>query len=197
MESTDSNITALLDAWRHGDGAARNQLMGQIYPLMREMARARIQRSPRDLTLDATDLANEAYTGLVGIAGHNWQNRAHFFAVSARAIRNIVIDHLRARSSEKRGGHLPFISVEELDADAQPGAIDLEVDWLAVHAVLDELEGFDKPSAEVVELKFFSGLTTDEIAEAIGSSRATVVRQWRFARAWMCEKLSDSRIDLA
>ena len=88
MESTDSNITALLDAWRHGDGAARNQLMGQIYPLMREMARARIQRSPRDLTLDATDLANEAYTHLLASHGRALPKQPTYHPVESTHFRH-------------------------------------------------------------------------------------------------------------
>jgi RNA polymerase sigma factor (TIGR02999 family) len=196
MNSTELDITSLLSAWRNGDCEARDQLMEKIYPLMRDMARSRLRRSPQDITLDATDLANEAYTRLDGIRTLDWQSRAHFMAVSARAIRNIVVDHLRARSSDKRGGDLPFVSVEELDLDSGPVAINLDYDWLSVHVALDELETIDKSSAEVVELKFFSGLTTDEIAEAIGISRATVVRQWRFARAWMANRLNPERIGM-
>ena len=195
-EFNPHDITALLIAWRNGDSAAKKKLMGQIYPFMRDMARARLYRTTSDITLNATDLANEAYTRLVAIDTHDWKDRAHFLAVSAKAIRNIVVDHLRARGSDKRGGGVPFVSFDDLDEDAHPGVVNLDVDWLSVHHALDELEGFDKAAANIIELKFFSGLTTDEIAEAVGTSRATVVRQWRFARAWMARRLATAQIGL-
>jgi RNA polymerase sigma factor (TIGR02999 family) len=155
---------------------------------MRDIARARLRRSPSDFTLRATELANEAYTRLAGI-DVDWQSRAHFFALTARAIRNIVVDYVREQGSEKRGGDLPFEPLHMIVEEAGEDLVDLRVDWLAVHAALDELERHDADSARIVELKFFSGLTTDEIALASGVSRAKVVRDWRFARAWLAERL--------
>jgi len=138
--------------------------------------------------LRATELVNEAYTRLAG-SDIDWQSRAHFFAVAARAIRNIVIDYVRAQGAEKRGGDLPFVSMELAAEASGEDGVDLRVDWLSVHAALIELEGLDAEVARVVELKFFSGLTTDEIAAATSTSRATVVRDWRFARAWLADRL--------
>src|SRR4051812_2122173 len=159
-----------------------------VYPILRDVARARVGRMPSDFTLRATELVNEAYTRLAG-SNIDWRNRAHFFAVAARAIRNIVVDYVRAQGAEKRGGDLPFVSLELAAEASDVDGVDLRVDWLSVHAALLELETMDADVARVVELKFFSGLTTDEIAAATSTSRATVVRDWRFARAWLADRL--------
>lgn len=164
--------------------------MNAVYPLLRDIARARMQRAPGDLTLQATDLVNEAYARLAQGRLPDWQNRAHFFAVAARAIRNVVVDHQRTRGAEKRGGELPFVSIEAATEEVADDVIDLSVDWLVVHEALDGLEQCDATAARIVELKFFSGLTTDEIAGVLGVSRATVVREWRFARAWLVARLA-------
>ena len=182
------DITGLLGRWRSGDRNAEADLMRIVYPVMRDLARARVRRMPSDFTLRATELANEAYTRLA-VSDVDWRDRAHFFAVAARAIRNIVVDHVRAQDAEKRGGDLPFVSLDLADDVAGDGAIDLRVDWLSVHTALNELEALDGGVSRVVELKFFSGLNTDEIAAAAGISRATVVRDWRFARAWLANHL--------
>jgi RNA polymerase sigma factor (TIGR02999 family) len=166
--------------------------MRAVYPILRDLARARLRRTPGDFTLRATELANEAYTRLSGV-DVDWKDRAHFFAVAARAIRNVVIDHVRAQGSEKRGGDLPFVPLELAADIAGDDAVDVRVDWLSVHAALNELELLDASIARVVELKFFSGMTTDEIADAASVSRATVVRDWRFARAWLANKLGAER----
>jgi RNA polymerase sigma factor (TIGR02999 family) len=178
----------LLGRWRTGDRAAEAELMRYVYPVMRDIARMRVRRMPSDFTLRATELANEAYARLAQSAV-DWRDRTHFFAVAARAIRNIVVDYVRAQEAEKRGGDLPFVPLELAAEVAGDDAIDLRVDWLSVHNALDELEELDAGISRVVELKFFSGLNTDEIAQAAGISRATVVRDWRFARAWLADRL--------
>lgn len=193
--SDDIDITALLARWREGDRAAGDALMQAVYPVMRALAQARLQRSIGDMTLSATEIANEAYTRLVRIESIDYRDRSHFFAVAARAMRNIVVDHLRARGRDKRGGNLPFVALEQIDADAGSAheLIDLRVDWLAVHDALNQFEQVDRDSARIVELKFFSGLTTEEIAAACGISSATVVRNWRFAKAWLTDRLQTLR----
>jgi RNA polymerase sigma factor (TIGR02999 family) len=182
------HITELLTAWREGNRAAEAELMRLVYPVLRDLARARVGKMPSGFTLRATELVNEAYTRLAG-SNIDWRNRAHFFAVAARAIRNIVVDYVRAQGAEKRGGDLPFVSLELAAEASDVDGVDLRVDWLSVHAALLELETMDADVARVVELKFFSGLTTDEIAAATSTSRATVVRDWRFARAWLADRL--------
>ncbi len=184
------DITALLARWREGDRDAENALMTAVYPLLRELAQMRLRRSGGDPTLSATELVNEAYARLARGDGVDYQNRAHFFAVAARAIRNLVVDYLRARGSEKRGGGLPFVELDRAENHAADELIDLRTDWIAVHEALNRLEEVDRDCARLVELKFFSGLTTEEIALASGVSRATVVRHWRFAKAWLLDQLA-------
>lgn len=191
-ENTD--ITALLLEWRNGNSQAHEALMRVVYPVLRDIAQARLRRAPGEPTLRATELANEVYTKLARADSIGYQSRAHFFAVAARAIRNFVVDYLRARDAEKRGGDVPFVALEDaVDDVSADNAIDLRVDWLAVHGALSDLEAIDAACAQVVELKFFSGLTTDEIAQTLSISRATVVRQWRFARAWLADRLQHTR----
>jgi RNA polymerase sigma factor (TIGR02999 family) len=188
--SGELDITALLARWREGDRDAENALMTAVYPLLRELAQMRLRRSGGDPTLSATELVNEAYARLARGDGVDYQNRAHFFAVAARAIRNFVVDYLRARGSEKRGGGLPFVELDRADGLQAEELIDLRTDWIAVHEALNRLEEIDRDCARMVELKFFSGLTTEEIALASGVSRATVVRNWRFAKAWLLDQLA-------
>lgn len=192
--SDDAEITALLARWRQGDRAAEAELLRSVYPVLQEIARARLRRTPQELTLGTTDLVHETYARLARADALDYQARGHFFAVAARSIRYFVIDHLRSRGSERHGGHTPFIALDQI-AEEEPAidSIDLDVDWLAVHAALDALEKVDAECAWIVELKFFGGLTTDEIAEVCGVSRATVVRSWRFARAWLADRLQAFR----
>ncbi|HJU38811.1 MAG TPA: ECF-type sigma factor [Tahibacter sp.] len=185
------DITALLAHWRSGDQATHEALMRIVYPVLRDIARARLRHSPGEPTLRATELVNEAYMKLVRTGKGGWQNRMHFFAVAARAIRGFIVDHLRARHADKRGGNLPFISLDDAGDAATEDVIDLRIDWLAVHDALNDLEALDPECAQVIEMKFFSGLTTEEIAEALSVSRSTIVRQWRFARAWLADRLRD------
>ncbi len=191
--STDQTheITTLLARWRDGDRSAESALLNRVYPALRDIARSRLRGMT--LTLSATDLAHEAYARLYRSAKIDYRDRGHFFAVAARATRHFVIDHLRARRSEKRGNGLPFAALDQIEEDVAHDDIDLGVDWIAVHEALTALEGIDDESARIVELKFFSGLTTDEIANAVGVSRATVVRSWRFSKAWLADRLRSLR----
>lgn len=183
-------ITALLNEWRAGQADAEAALMRAVYPMLRDIARARLRRAPNDFTLQATELVNEAYARVVQGKAVEWKDRIHFFAVMARVIRNVIVDHLRSGGAEKRGGDLPFVPLDSVAEHAAESSIDLRVDWLSVHAALDELEARDAKGARIVELKFFSGLTTEEIAEVTAISRASVVREWRFARAWLATRLA-------
>ena len=182
-------ITALLGRWRQGDRAAEGELMRTVYPVLRDIARARLRNSSDELTLCATELAHEVYARLARAEHVQYNDRGHFYAVAARAIRNFLIDHLRARGSEKRGGDLPFVPLELAEEVEDSDRIDLRIDWLGVHEALNRLEVVDADCARIVELKFFSGLSTEEIAAACDVSRATVVRSWRFAKAWLADQL--------
>lgn len=185
--SNDPPITELLVRWRAGHSDADAALMHAVYPVLRELAQARLRKGVATPTLQATELANEAYARLHQARGTDWQNRAHFFALSAKIIRGLAVDHVRARASEKRGGDIVLLPLDQaLDqADGQSGNYDV----LSVDQALNELEQEDPLLAQIVELKFFSGLDTDEIAEACGISRSGVVRRWRYARAWLADRL--------
>ena len=188
MPQDSSPITDLLARWKTGDRAAEAELIAAIYPSLRDLARARVQRLGGALSLQATELANEAFTKLHQQRAVDWESRGHFFAIAATVIRRVAIDHLRSRGRDKRGGGVPLIDIAALNDDEVP-VIDESIDWLAVDQALTEFEAFDPECAKVVELKFFSGMTTEEIALVQSSSVATVGRQWRFARAWLGERL--------
>ncbi|MDZ4814517.1 MAG: ECF-type sigma factor [Pseudomonadota bacterium] len=188
MNAVPIEITALLARWKTGDRSVENDLLVQVYPVLLDLARAQIRRNSGVLTLQTTELANEAYARLHAQQSVDWQNRDHFFAIAATVIRRVVVDHLRQRGAEKRGGGLPFISLDDI-TESQTPAIDESVDWIAVDQALTDLAEVDAECARVVELKFFSGLTTERIAEVCGSSVATVGRQWRFSRAWLGQRL--------
>ncbi len=181
-------ITDLLKRWRSGDRSVEQALMDLAYPTLLELARAQARRNAGVLTLQATELANEAYERLTEQQSVSWQNRDHFYAIAATVIRRVVVDYLRMRNRDKRGGGLPFVPLNELTERDAP-AIDESVDWIGVDQALDAFAEVDPVCARVVELKFFSGLTTEQIAEVMGSSVATVGRQWRFARAWLGQRL--------
>ncbi len=181
-------ITDLLQRWRKGDRSAEAELMNVAYPTLLDLARAQVRRNGGVLTLQSTELAHEAYERLSEQHGVDWQNREHFFAIAATVVRRVVVDYLRMRGRDKRGGGLPFVALDEITEREQP-TIDESIDWIEVDQALSEFEAIDPVAARVVELKFFSGLTTEEIAAAMDSSVATVGRQWRFARAWLGHRL--------
>jgi RNA polymerase sigma factor (TIGR02999 family) len=184
----DSAITAMLAQWHRGDRFAEDRLMRCIYPVLRDMARAQVRRNSRVLTLSATELAHEAYERLAPQRGVDWKNRDHFFAIAATVIRRVVVDYLRERNAEKRGGGMPFTPLDDISMAEMPSQPDM-VDWLAVDQALTELADSDPDCARVVELRLFSGLGMEQIAAVMGSSTATVGRQWRFARSWLAERL--------
>jgi RNA polymerase sigma factor (TIGR02999 family) len=187
----DDDITALLARWRSGDRIAESALLQRIYPTLRDIARNRLRGE--SVTLSATEVAHETYLRLSRSNAIEFNDRSHFFAAAARATRHFVIDYMRARGRDKRGGGLPLVPLDQVEDEiVDAGAIDLEADWLALNDALDLLEQSDAVSARVVELKFFSVLTTDEIAAVLDISRASVVRYWRFAKAWLMGRMRSS-----
>jgi RNA polymerase sigma factor (TIGR02999 family) len=188
MDQERVDITELLGRWKSGDRSVESDLITAVYPVLRAIANAQIRRNAGALTMQATELANEAYAKLIEQQNVDWQNRDHFYAISATVIRRVIVDYQRMRGRDKRGGGLPFVALDELREDQMP-AIDDSVDWLAVDKALTELAVVDAACAHIVVLKFFSGLSTEKIAEVEGSSVATVGRQWRFARAWLGKRL--------
>ncbi len=181
-----ASVTALLQAWSAGDEDAFGRLMPLVEQELRRVA-ARYMRGERPgHTLQPTALVNEAYLRLVGVQHVRWQNRAHFLAVSARTMRRILVDMARARGYQKRGGRVPVVPLDDLDvAAAEPGH-----DLVALHDALEALAAEDARKSQVVELRFFGGLSVKETAEVLGISPETVMRDWAFAKAWLLRTLT-------
>lgn len=179
-------ITQLLIDWGKGDEAALEKLMPLVYSELRRLASNYLRRERAEHTLQPTALVNEAYLKLVDQRSAKWQNRAHFFGISAQLMRRILVDHARQRQAAKRGGsEQQRLSITSIEAIAkQP-----EVDLLALNEALDELARMDPQQSRIVELKFFGGLSIEETAEVIGVSHATVERDWKMARAWLRRQL--------
>lgn len=186
---TDSSVTALLHAWRSGEAGAASALMSMLYPILRELAQGQLARFPGARTLQPTELVHEAYERLHRQKQVDWENRSHFYAMAATVIRSILVDHLRQKSSQKRGGDAIRV---ELDAqiDRIESAQPAPLDWLELDSALQALTAINADCVRVVEMRVFGGLSVDEITEVMGSSTATVGRQWRFARAWLAKHLS-------
>lgn len=175
------NITHLLKEWSDGDRQALDELTPLVYDELRQQATRYLRRERPNHSLQATALINEAFLRLIDVKDVEWQNRAHFFAIAANLMRRILVDHARRRDAEKRGGSQIRLTLDETLALAE----EPEVDLLAIDEALDRLAVIDPQQARVVELRFFSGLTVDETATALGISPKTVKRDWSVARAWL------------
>lgn len=186
--STPRDVTVILRHATSGDRAAAGELLPLVYDELRRLAQHHLKSERSDHTLQATALVHEAYLRLVDQTRTEWQNRAHFFAVAAQAIRRILIDHARSRGRAKRGGGAQKLSLEEVPTLA---ANDSYTDLLALDASLDALAKAHARPARVVEMRFYAGLTTREVAEVLGVSTRTVEGDWQFARAWLYAALSD------
>ena len=180
------DITTLLHRWREGDKAAIDQLVPLVYDELRRVARARLRNEPLDHPLQTTALVHEAYLRLVALDRMRLADRTHFFAMAARLMRQVLVDQARRIRAEKRGGGL---SVVGIDAAALVTRTTPRLDLIALDEALEELETVEPRLCHVVELRFFSGLSIDETADALRVSTATVERDWTFARAWLHQRL--------
>ena len=176
-------LTRWLQAWSRGDATARERLMPVVYRELRRRAAAFLRRENRNHTLKPSDLVHETYLRLCDQSA-GWKNRDHFFGVAARLMRRILVDHARARGAAKRGHGLRVTL-----ADDVPAAPRADLDILAVDGALEELAELDRRQAELVELRFFGGLTQPEVAKAMGISLATANREWAMAKAWLYQRL--------
>ena len=171
--------------WNEGDRSALEKLVPLVYDELHQIAgRVLVHRAPQ--TLQCTDLVNEAYLKLASKASVAWQDRTHFFAVSARIIRSVLVDHARARSTAKRGGDAVTVGIEDDAGRSEPRQVDL----LALDEVLERLAAMDTQQARIVEMRFFAGLSVEETAAVLGISPATVKRDWSMARRWIHKELS-------
>jgi RNA polymerase sigma factor (TIGR02999 family) len=184
--TAQDDVTVLLRAWRQGDKSGAQALFDAVYAELRSCAARYLGRERRDHTLQPTALVHEAYLRLSNQADVDWQNRAHFIAIAASMMRRILVDHARAHGADKRGGEWERISIDlaELEDAHDPA------DLLALDGALEELAAVDELQARIVDLRFFGGLSIEETAEVVGSSPATIKREWAVARAWLFRRIA-------
>jgi len=181
MSPVSQEITELLLKWSKGDQAALEELVPLVYPEVRRLARVYMKREKQGHTLQTSALVNEAYLRLVDQKTVAWKDRAHFFAVTAQVMRHILIDHARRHTFAKRGGgavHVPLDDVAVVDGERA-------AQFIALDDALDQLAIVDQRKSRIVELRFFGGLTVEEIAEVMKLAPITIKREWRAAKAWL------------
>ena len=186
LDNSSHQITLLLTDWSKGNELALEQLMPLVYDELRQMAARYMRRQPSGHTFQTTELIHEAYLKIAGQDGKNWQNRAHFFGVAAKAMRHILVDYARSKHSQKRGGWQERVTFTEDDLATNGRSEEI----VALDDALNRLAVLDERKSRVVEMKFFAGLTSEEIAEVLKTSPETVKRDWRFARTWLLRELS-------
>jgi len=176
-----SDVTAILRAAQEGDPDAAARLLPLVYAELRRLARARMAQLPPGQTLQPTALVHEAYLRLLGKQDLQLENRRQFFFVAARAMRDILVEQARAKAGPRRGGGRRRVPLEDDAATEAPPADEV----LALHEALGELEREDPVKARIVDLRYFAGMTMDEVAQVLGVSERTLHRQWRFIKAWL------------
>jgi RNA polymerase sigma-70 factor, ECF subfamily len=187
MSEESTSVTQLLKAWSGGDQQALAELTPRVYLELRRIAAAYMRREGAGNTLPATALVHEVFLRLVEVDGVSWQDRAHFFAVSANMMRRILVDRARAKGMMKRGGGALHVNLEDVPELAL-GSRSREI--VAVDEALDTLAQIDPRKAKVVELRFFGGLSVEETAEVLKISPQSVMRDWKMARAWLLSELA-------
>ncbi len=183
----EERTTLILRKVTEGDQAAIEELMPLVYEELRAVAGSYFRGQPSNHTLQPTALVNEAFIKLVASEAE-WKDRAHFLAVAATAMRQILIDHARRRISSRRGGDRGRLT---LTGDFTPIVVDNDLDLLSLHEALENLSALDRRQAQVVEMRFFGGMTVQEVAEVLGVSKTTVDKSWRAARAWLNAQLCE------
>ena len=184
---TDEGVTELLAAWRAGDRGAAGRLMPLVYDELRRIARGRL--AGQDQTLQTTALVHEAYLKLAGHSRLDVLDRHHFFALAARAMRQLVVDHARRRTAQKRGGEVRMVALDDMQIPVDDRADEM----LALDEALERLSALDETLGRIVELRFFAGLSVEETAQALDCSARTVKRDWRKARAFLYNELASRR----
>jgi RNA polymerase sigma factor (TIGR02999 family) len=182
--TSSHRITALLQSWSRGDDEALAELTPLVLAELRLLARAYMRRERRDHSLQPTGLVNECYLRLLQTRAVDWQNRAHFFALSARLMRRILVDFARSRQYRKRGGGAEHVTLDDQRLALEPGR-----DLVALDDALTALAAIDERKSQVVEMRFFGGLTNEEAADILGVSAKTVMREWQLAKVWLLREL--------
>jgi RNA polymerase sigma factor (TIGR02999 family) len=183
-----ADVTRLLLAWRGGDAAALDGLIPLVYAELRHIAHRYMRDERRNRSLQTTALVHEAYLRLIDVTRVDWENRTHFFAVSARMMRRILVEAARRRSTDKRGGDASHVALDEAVVPAAARGADL----LALDEALEQLATLAPRKARVVELRYFGGLSVEETAHVLGVSPETVLRDWRMAKLWLQRELSQA-----
>jgi RNA polymerase sigma factor (TIGR02999 family) len=186
-DSSEQDITEILQAWRSGDEDALERLTPRVYVELRKAAKRGLRRERDGHSLQTTALINELYLRIDKLQKIDWQSRAHFFAVCARQMRRILIDQARIRQSQKRGSEATVLSLEE----APELAANPQYDLLKLNAALESLAKIDERKARVVEMRFFGGLSMEEIANVLNVSSETAARDWRLAKAWLRREMEN------
>jgi RNA polymerase sigma factor (TIGR02999 family) len=182
----DPDITRLLEAWTGGDRAALDALMPSVITELKRMAALFLAREPNARTLQATALVNEAYLRLARVRPNAWDNRGQFFALTAQIMRRILVDHARAQLAEYRGGRTPHVALDSTVKEQGHGPMSV----VGLDDALLSLEKLDPRKGRIVELRVFTGLSNQEVAEALGISARTVIREWQFSKAWLARELN-------
>lgn len=185
VTASDNGITQLLKQWRGGDQTALDQLMPMVYDELHRVAQGAMRHQPEGHTLQTTALVNEAYLRMCDLSQVEWQDRAHFFAVAARIMRFLLVDYARGQGSAKRGGGIQRVELEE----AAVYAPELSAELLALDDALNRLAVVDEKKSRIVELRYFGGLTVEEVAEVLGIAVSNVKREWAKAKLWLYQEL--------
>ncbi len=180
------NITQLLKSAQSGDRQSLDDFLPLVYQELKKIAAHKLSLERKNHTLQATALVHEAYMRLIDQHSVDWKNRSHFFAIASEMMRRILVNHAESHNAKKRGDGQTMISLDDVDVVAN----DSEVDLILLNTALNELAEFDDTQARIVEMKFFGGLTNEEVAEVLGVSDSTIKREWRMARAWLTTKLT-------
>lgn len=184
-----SDVTRILNAIERGDAKATDRLLPLVYEELRLLAAQKLSHEPSGQTLQATALVHEAYLRLVGAEAQSWDSRGHFFAAAAEAMRRILVENARRKQSEKRGGRLQRVDLNDGDIAVENPPDDL----LALNEALEALAREDPATAEVVKLRYFAGLTLAQVAKIVGVSERTAARFWAYGRAWLLRAITQSR----
>jgi RNA polymerase sigma-70 factor (ECF subfamily) len=186
-EAAPGEVTRLLLAWNAGDRAALERLMPLVYAELRELAKRHFRKERPGHTLQPTAVVHEAYFRLIDQTRVTWKNRGHFLAIASQAMRRILIDHARGRGAEKRGGEVEKVTLDVAIASPEPARV---VDSLALDEALERLKALDGTQAQIVELRFFGGLTIEETADVMETSPSSIKRDFRSAKAWLFRELN-------
>ena len=186
MEASSQHLTQLLVAWGDGDQSALDQLIPLVYDELRRLAHSHMRRERPGHSLQTSALVNEAYVRLVDQTNIQWQNRAHFFGIAARLMRQILVDYARRQRYAKRGGNAQRVVFDDLTIVSEERTADV----VALDDALKTLAEIDPRQCQIVELRFFAGLSIDETAEVLSVSPGTVMRDWTFAKAWLRRALT-------